>query len=33
MNNGNYEIGDVVQFVKGHRWEGCIGYIDETDDV
>lgn len=31
MNNGNYEVGDVVQFVKGHKWEGCFGYIDRVE--
>ena len=23
------KINDVVQFVAGHKWEGCFGYVDE----
>lgn len=24
--------GDVVQFIEGHKWIGCLGIVDEVKD-
>ena len=26
-------IGDVVQFNENHKWQGCLGIIDEKKEI
>lgn len=28
-----YRVGDVVQFIEGHKWCGCLGIIAEVRNV
>lgn len=31
MRNIKFFTGDVVQFIEGHKWCGCLGIIEDID--
>lgn len=27
-----FRVGNIIQFVNGHHWEGCIGIVEEIKE-